>query len=176
MLIVLVAPLLTAVAGVILFRFIDRVPGDRTGAWLTPLLALGCAGAYMWYEAAIVSDPGSVSGPLLPVFAVIGICLHPLWILTPFPLFRKRLSSVNPSIVVAATVFVVVAVVALLNFSGGDIRYIPPEGLAGWGREIARTALVDLGLATVVYAGFSALVQAGGRCHSSSFPPKKEME
>jgi hypothetical protein len=171
MLILFFAPLLTAAAGVILFRILDRVPGKRTGAWLTPLLALGCTGAYLWYEAAIVSDPG----PLAPVFAVIGICLHPLWILTPLPLFRNRLSSVNPSVVVAATVFTVVAVVTLLNFSSGEVRYIPPAGAAGWAWEIARTALVDLGLATLVYAGFTALAGARGRCLSSSFPPKTGM-
>ncbi|NYT05502.1 MAG: hypothetical protein GKC04_03895 [Methanomicrobiales archaeon] len=151
----LLPALLLALYGAALAEVSERLPGGNTKDAAVLLAAVIGSGVYAVTDYARLA--GTLPGVSLPLINLLGISIHPLWILSPFALFRQAFAGNRPGIIVFATVFLITGVRLLLS---GGAETLPPctaaEQVLAWGG----TAVLDAGSATVLYACWAGLLSA----------------
>jgi hypothetical protein len=130
----------------ILLTVTDRFPTQKARTWAPLFLAI----AFLAINLIIAHDAPTPESPWI-LLMLIGLLMHSLCILAPFPFFRSYLPSISPYLLLGLAVFVTFAILASTGAIGGEKFY--PVG--GFDKEWAtiQLTLEEFTLASLVYSG-----------------------
>jgi hypothetical protein len=95
------------------------------------------------------------------VGSLLGIAIHPLWVIAPFPLLKKYYTMIKPEYVVFISAVVVFTILFTMG-AGADqfasgMAYVPPPSLLQETVDSLLSGLRDMALALLLYAAFFLL-------------------